>query len=60
MDTIRFYRILQYIFAAIAIVAFIRSCYDAFNSIAPMSCTASASAASVVFGRRARQLADKK
>lgn len=50
---------MQYVFAAIAIVAFIRSCVDAFNSIAPMSCVATASAASVIFGRRARQLSNK-
>lgn len=58
MKTIRFYKIMQYVFAAIAIVAFIRSCFDAFDSLAPMSCVAAASAASIIFGRRARQLAD--
>lgn len=49
---------MQYVFAAIAIVAFIRSCFDAFNSLAPMSCVATASAASVIFGRRARHLTE--
>ncbi len=50
---------MQYVFAAIAIIAFIRSCVDAFNSLAPMSCVATASAASIIFRRRARQLTDK-
>ena len=50
---------MQYVFAAIAIIAFIRTCFDGFNSIAPMSCVATSSAASVIFGRRARQLNDK-
>lgn len=58
MKTIRFYKIMQYVFAAIAVAAFIRSCIDAFDSLAPMSCAACASAASIIFGRRARQLAD--
>ncbi len=49
---------MRYVFAAIAIVAFIRACFDAFNSVAPLSCVATASAASIVFGRRARQLAE--
>lgn len=59
MRTIRFYRIMQYVFAAIAIIAFIRACFDALNSFAPMSCVATASAASIIFGRRVRQLTEK-
>lgn len=51
---------MQYAFAAIAIIAFIRACYDEFNSIAPISCVATSAAASVIFGRRARQLGDNK
>lgn len=47
---------MQYLFAAIAIMAFIRTCFDSFNSLAPMSCVATASAASIIFGRRVRQL----
>ena len=56
MKAIRFCRIMQYVFAAIAVMAFIRSCFDGFNSLAPMSCVATASAASIIFGRRVRQL----
>ncbi len=58
MKTLRFCRIMQYQFAAIAIIALIRACFNAFNSLAPMSCVATASAASVIFGRRARQLTE--
>lgn len=49
---------MQYVFATIAIIAFIRACFDAFNSLAPMSCVATASAASIIFGRRVRQLTE--
>lgn len=58
MKAIRFCRIMQYLFAAIAIIAFIRACFDALNSLAPMSCVATAAAASIIFGRRVRQLTE--
>lgn len=59
MRTVRFYRIMQHVFAAIAIISFILSIYDGFHSVAPMSCVAAASAASVMFRRRVRQLSDR-